>query len=255
MSVTITRKLAVIYARFSPRPSQKAYVCESIEHQVSRCEAYCLAMDYEVIDAFDDPEVSGAKARRPGLDAALDLCCRRKATLVVYNLKRLIRSSKHAIEIMERLRRAGAGLAIVTTSIDTNTVNGRLVFKILADIDEADRENIGEATSDGMTYLQSTGRLMSDRPPYGTRRGPDREVVLEDGKTVVQRTWEPNPDEIRTLEYMRRLDRGGLSHHAIATRLNSDGLMPRGGVKWWATTIKRMLARDLPLGDADGSAE
>jgi len=71
--------------------------------------AYCKANDYTVVDAFEEPEVSGGRAdNRPKLQAALDLACKRKATLVVYSLDRLARNVDDARAISKRLEKAGA---------------------------------------------------------------------------------------------------------------------------------------------------
>src|SRR6478609_6398553 len=49
---------AILYARFSPRPSAKE--CESCERQFEDMEAFCAKHGWEIVDRFHDKAVSGA---------------------------------------------------------------------------------------------------------------------------------------------------------------------------------------------------
>ncbi len=68
---------------------------------------------------FDD-RMSGAKAERPGLTKALEIC-RKDDTLVVWRLDRLGRSLKDSISLAETLKERGVGLKSIQESIDTTT--------------------------------------------------------------------------------------------------------------------------------------
>jgi DNA invertase Pin-like site-specific DNA recombinase len=57
---------AVIYGRFSPRPSPEE--CDSVAKQTERCRAYCAGHGYTVIAEHHDKDISGERAdNRPGL--------------------------------------------------------------------------------------------------------------------------------------------------------------------------------------------
>ncbi len=66
---------------------------------------------------FDDT-VSGAKAERPGLTAALEFL-RDGDVLVVWRLDRLGRSLPHLIEVVSTLEARGVGFRSLTEAIDT----------------------------------------------------------------------------------------------------------------------------------------
>src|SRR5215204_7031714 len=68
-------------------------------------------------------QVSGTKARRPGLETALSHL-RSGDTLVVWRLDRLGRSLRHLIETVTELQEKGIGFKSLTESIDTNTSGG-----------------------------------------------------------------------------------------------------------------------------------
>jgi DNA invertase Pin-like site-specific DNA recombinase len=80
--------LAVLYARFSPRPNPDE--CDSVDKQLERCRAYCEGHGYTVVAQYHDKDLSGERAdNRPGLQKAVTAACERKAVLCVYSLSRL----------------------------------------------------------------------------------------------------------------------------------------------------------------------
>src|SRR5438046_8651834 len=102
--------LAVLYARFSPRPN--AEECDSVEKQLERCRAYSLGHGYTVVAEHHDKDLSGARAdNRPGLQNAISAACKRKAVLVVYSLSPLGRCTRVAIHPAAVLRAPSAGAA------------------------------------------------------------------------------------------------------------------------------------------------
>ncbi|AEJ38712.1 invertase/recombinase-like protein [Sulfobacillus acidophilus TPY] len=75
--------------------------------------------------------MSGAKADRPGLQAALEYA-RPGDVLVVWKLDRLGRSLLHLIQTVQTLADRGIGLHSLQEAIDTTTSGGQLVFHIFA---------------------------------------------------------------------------------------------------------------------------
>src|SRR5437764_13465331 len=74
-------------------------------------------------------KVTGVKAERPGLQAALSHL-RAGDTLIVWRLDRLGRSLKHLIETVTALKQQGVSFRSLTENIDTSTATGNLVFQI-----------------------------------------------------------------------------------------------------------------------------
>jgi len=102
-------------------------------------------------------QVSGTKAKRPGLDEALSHL-RSGDTLVVWRLDRLGRSLRHLIDTVTSLQEKGIGFKSLTESIDTTTSGGRLVFNIFGSLAEFEREIIRERTQAGLNAARSRGR-------------------------------------------------------------------------------------------------
>src|SRR5918912_585250 len=105
---------------------------------------------------FED-NVSGTKARRPGLEQALSHL-RSGDTLVVWRLDRLGKSLKHLIETVTELQEKGIEFKSLTESIDTPTSGGKLVFHIFGALAEFEREIIRERTKAGLDAARSRGR-------------------------------------------------------------------------------------------------
>src|SRR3954449_13414232 len=101
--------------------------------------------------------VSGTKATRPGLTAALSHL-RSGDTLVVWRLDRLGRSLRHLIDTVTTLQERGIGFKSLQESIDTTTSGGKLVFHIFGALAEFEREIIRERTTAGLQAARATGR-------------------------------------------------------------------------------------------------
>jgi DNA invertase Pin-like site-specific DNA recombinase len=102
-------------------------------------------------------KASGKLAKRPELDRCLEYM-RDGDTLVITRLSRAMRSLKHMIELSHELQGRGIGLVVLKQAIDTTTPTGRLMFHMLAAIDEFQRELIVEGTYEGLAAARARGR-------------------------------------------------------------------------------------------------
>ena len=227
---------AILYARFSPRPDSSK--TESIETQLERCRAFCVAHGHTVIEpAFIDRDASGGRAdNRPGLQDAIDATCKYKAVLVCYSLSRLARNVDDARTILAKLRTRGAELALLDLSLDTTSPLGKCLFTILASVAELERAQVASRTSDAMVRHQAHGRRMSrrDKPPYGWRADPD-----DDARLI------RDENEQRAIARIVQLRGESLGYRAIGRILiEEDGIPPRNSAKEWChTTIRSILKR------------
>ena len=101
--------------------------------------------------------VSGARAERPGLTAALQEC-RSGDTLVVWKLDRLGRSLPHLVETVRELSVRGVGFKSLQEQIDTTTSSGTLIFHLFAALAEFERDLIRERTNAGLAAARARGR-------------------------------------------------------------------------------------------------
>ena len=199
----------------------------SLDAQRAKIEAWCLLNDYQLTNVCVDAGISGKAAdNRPGLQDALSQCTKGTA-LVVYSLSRLARSTKDTIDISERLHKAGADLVSLSEKVDTTSAAGKMVFRLLAVLNEFERDQISERTTSAMQFKKSKGELVG-AVPYGYS-------LDTDGKTLIKNSIEQD-----AIVLMRELHSKGLSLRNIATRLLNAGYQPRAKA-WYPTTIANIL--------------
>ena len=118
---------------------------------------------------FVDHGVSGKLAKRPQLDACLAYL-REGDTLVITRMSRAMRSLRHMLDLHAELERRGIGLVVIKQHIDTTTPQGRLVFHIMAAIDEFQRELIVEGTLEGLAAARARGRTGGRKPKLSPKQ-------------------------------------------------------------------------------------
>lgn len=106
---------------------------------------------------FHDHGVSGAKAKRPGLDKAL-AHLRAGDVLVIYKLDRLGRSVEHLALLLREFHERGIHLCSLSEGINTQTIGGKLVFHVFSAVAEFQRDLIRENTLAGLEAAAQRGK-------------------------------------------------------------------------------------------------
>ena len=114
-------------------------------------------------EIFTDHGVSGANAKRPGLDAALAEM-KPGDTLVVMRMCRLGRSVLHLADLVMRFKHEGKHFWSIHDGINTATYGGRFVFHVFAAVSELQRDIIRENTVQGIEAARARGKRIG-RPP------------------------------------------------------------------------------------------
>ena len=133
---------------------------------------------------FTDRGVSGKHATRPELDKALAYL-REGDVFVITRMSRAMRSLKHMIELAEDLRARGIDLVVIKQNIDTTSPQGRLVFHILAAMDEFQRELIVEGTVEGLAAARARGKTGGRKPSLTAAQVKHARELYAAGKTTV----------------------------------------------------------------------
>lgn len=121
-------------------------------------------------DLYTDHGQSGALAKRPGLNKALD-ALHPNDTLVITTLDRLGRSTQKMLELAEDLRKRNIGLRVLNLGggdVDTKTPMGAMVFTVMAALAQMELEIKRERITDSVTKRRTTGGDLGGRRPTFT---------------------------------------------------------------------------------------
>lgn len=200
----------------------------SIEMQETKIRQWAALNDVELAGLHVDEGLSGKNTARPGLQQALAEVKKHKGALVVYSLSRLSRSTRDTLELADKLEKAGADLVVLQEKVDTTTPSGRMVFRMLAAMNEFEREQLAERTSQAMQHMKAQGRRVGNIP-HGYR-------LAEDGKHLL-----PDAHEQEVLNLVRELREDGWTLQAISAELAERGAFNRAGRPYNAKSIRSMV--------------
>ena len=130
---------------------------------------------YEIVDEFTD-RISGAKARRPGLDGLMrDARRGRFDVVLVWASDRIARSVKHFLEVLDELIHLNIEFVSFREQIDTGGPLGRAVVVIIGVVAELERSLIVERVRAGMRRAKLEGQHIGRKP-----LDLDRVAILRD---------------------------------------------------------------------------
>ena len=138
-------------------------------HEMARQRGYRLVQEYT-------DRISGAKARRPGLDAMM-LDARRGQfdVVLVWASDRIARSVKHFLELLDEFNRLNIEFVSFREQIDTGGPLGRAIMVIVGAVAELERSLIVERVRAGMRRAKLEGRHIGRKALV-----LDRSAILRD---------------------------------------------------------------------------
>mgnify|MGYP000892635332 CR=1 FL=1 len=108
-------------------------------------------------DRIFQEKISSRKSDRPELERVLDHL-REGDILVVWKLDRLARSTRELLDIVEKVKKGGAGLQSLSEPwADTTSYAGKMVLTVFAGIAEFERELLRDRTSAGRIAAKKRG--------------------------------------------------------------------------------------------------
>ena len=119
---------------------------------------------FEIVHEYTD-RISGAKAKRPGLDAMMADGRRGKFDVVlVWASDRIARSTKHFLDVLDELKRINIEYVSFRENIDTAGPLGRAIVVIIGAIAEFERSLIVERVRAGMRRARLEGQQIGRQP-------------------------------------------------------------------------------------------
>ena len=118
----------------------------------------------EIVQEYAD-RISGAKARRPGLDQMMTDARRGRFDVVlVWASDRIARSVKHFLEVLDELNRLQIEYVSFRENIDTGGPLGRAIVIIIGAVAELERNLIIERVRAGMRRARLEGQHIGRNP-------------------------------------------------------------------------------------------
>jgi len=158
MSETKQSKRVAIYCRVSTLDQHP-------ETQLIELRQAVAQRGWELMGAYTDHGISGARERRPQLDEMLADARRGKFdVLLCWSFDRIARSTKHLLVVVDELQRAGVEFVSLRENVDTAGPMGRAITTIMGAIAELERSLIIERVRAGMKRARLEGRRLGRKP-------------------------------------------------------------------------------------------
>lgn len=162
-------KRVAIYARVSTITGQ------SPQMQLDVLREHAARRGLTVEEEFVDHGASGARERRPALDALMAAARQRRVDVVlVYRFDRFARSVRHLVSALDEFAALGVEFVSYGESFDTTTPIGRAMFSIVAALAELERSIVIERSVEGQRRARARGKHVG-RP----RRQVDEPLLVE----------------------------------------------------------------------------
>ena len=151
------KEKAAIYARvWAPD--------EDVSAQVRYLRQLARQRGFEVVAEYKDV-VSGAKARRPGLETLMVDAKQGCFSIVMTSrLACLSKSIKHLLQLTEHFKSLQIDLITAQEAIDTSTATGKLFFDAMASLNQCEGELVKEHIRVGLRRRKLDGFQLGRRP-------------------------------------------------------------------------------------------
>lgn len=181
--------------------------------------------EWEIVGEFVEIE-SGKKTdmQRPQLAAALAMCKKHGAKLLVAKLDRLARNVHFVSGLMQ------AGVKFV--AVDLPEAND-LTIHIMAAFAEHEAKRISQRTKDALAVKKAQGHKLGNRTNLNQAQAKGRETMVASADAFAA----------RTIPLISRLKTVGLSLNGIAEQLNASGVATARGGRWTAKAVSRIVCR------------
>ena len=201
-----------------------------IEAQRAAVMGWLNGGQWELLGEFVEQESGKRHDNRPQLKAALDLCRKRKATLVIAKLDRLTRNAAFLGNLLE------SGVKFVAVD---NANATPLTIRILAAVAQEEREQISNRTKAALQAKKARGALLGFANP--ARQGMTAKEAARIRGTRI--SLDADQFAANTLPVIASIKKAGInSLNGIAKALNDRGIPTARGTSWYASTVRNITA-------------
>lgn len=157
-----------LYARVS-----KLHSHQDPEVQLRDLRAWCTQHRHTIVSEYVDRGISGAKEKRPQLDAMMKHAEQGSfEAVVVWKLDRFARSVRHLHNAVHDLKACDVALISFRDNFDLSTAMGKAMFTVMAMVAELERDIISERIKAGLRHARSKGHKPGRK--IDIAKGPSR---------------------------------------------------------------------------------
>ncbi|MGA8304090.1 MAG: recombinase family protein, partial [Candidatus Acidiferrales bacterium] len=197
-------KRAALYSRVSTGD-------QHLETQLLDLREMAKGRGLEIVCEYTDV-ISGAKAKRPGLDSLMSDARRHRFDVVlVAAFDRIARNVRHFLDVLDELNHLNIQFVSLRENIDTGGPLGRALLTIIGAIAELERSLIAERVRAGMRRARLEGRRIG-RTPLNI----NREEVVSDRRSGMSLTQVAKKHRISRASVCRLVREAGRSTRVIA---------------------------------------
>lgn len=229
----------VIYARYSSSSQTE----QSIEGQLSVCEAYCKREGHTIVDRYIDRATSASKdikKRVAFLKMIEDSAKGHFSSIVVYKLDRFSRNRYDMANFKHKLKKNGVSLMSATEAISDNP-EGVILESVLEGMAEYYSLELSQKIQRGMRENLKKHLYLGGSIPYGYKVVDKKFVIDEDTAKVVREIYE---------RYL-----AGEQVLSIAKSLNSRGIRTRTGSEFNRGSMYLLLRNRKYIGEYEYKGE
>jgi DNA invertase Pin-like site-specific DNA recombinase len=134
---------------------------QDVTLQTRELQQFAEAGGWQMVDAYIDSGVSGAKDSRPELNRLMaDAHKRRFDVVAVWRFDRFARSVSHLLRALETFNALGIAFVSLSEQMDTTTPAGKMVFTVLGAVAELERSLIVERVRAGLRNARAKGKAL-----------------------------------------------------------------------------------------------
>lgn len=210
----------------------------SLEAQRTHYEAYIKAKpNWDFCGVYYDEGISGTKKEKRSELLRLLADCENKQIdfIVTKSISRFARNTTDCLEIVRRLNEIGVSIFFEKENINTQAMDSELMLSILSSLAENESISISQNSKWSIQRKFQNGTYKLSSPPYGYDYVDGQLIVNEEQAEVVRRIFA----EVLS----------GQGTNKIAEGLNVDGIPPKRGELWTATSIRGILGNEKYTGD------
>ncbi len=159
------------------------YARVSTKRQGESLETQRETLDNVGCEKVFTDQISGAKSKRPGLDAALEYM-RTDDVLVVTRLDRLGRTVLDTLKTIDELAQRGVRVKILDPELDTGTKEGKLMVTIMSGLAQWERDLLIERTREGVAHARAQGRVGGPKPKLNGEQIEAVKAAVSSGQPV-----------------------------------------------------------------------